>query len=85
MGISAVCDVYHLTHAPHSLAVKRVGLEAAREAARNRVLDVKYEPRGDTSLSEPKFGKVDPKNAPHTGGNTWAGGVGLSEISLEIR
>lgn len=55
--------------------MKRVGLEAARETTRKRVLDVKYEPKGDTSLSHPKYGKVDPNNAPHTGGNTWAGGV----------
>ncbi|CAD5229391.1 unnamed protein product [Bursaphelenchus okinawaensis] len=27
-------------------------------------------------LDEPKFGKVDPKNTPHAGGNTWAGGTG---------
>ncbi|KAI0342455.1 hypothetical protein BDW22DRAFT_1330827 [Trametopsis cervina] len=59
----------------HGLIVKRVGLEAAREAARKRVLDVKYEPR-DTSLSNPKHGKDDPKNEAHTGGNTWAGGSG---------
>ncbi|CAD5234405.1 unnamed protein product [Bursaphelenchus xylophilus] len=37
--------------------------------------------RGDddfdlSKLDEPKFGKVDPKNTPHAGGNTWAGGTG---------
>lgn len=26
--------------------------------------------------SEPKHGKEDPKNDPHVGGNTWAGGTG---------
>ena len=26
--------------------------------------------------SMPKHGKMDPKNAPHAGGNTWAGGTG---------
>lgn len=25
---------------------------------------------------EPKHGKEDPKNEPHVGGNTWAGGTG---------
>ncbi|KAJ3534193.1 hypothetical protein NM688_g7173 [Phlebia brevispora] len=59
----------------HGLIVKRVGLEAAREEAR-KVLDIKYEPKGDTSLSQPKYGKEDPNNNPHTGGNTWAGGTG---------
>lgn len=27
-------------------------------------------------VSSPKHGKVDPKNDPHVGGNTWAGGTG---------
>lgn len=29
-----------------------------------------------SKLDEPKFGKVDSKNEPHVGGNTWAGGTG---------
>lgn len=29
----------------------------------------------------PKHGKVDPKNAPHSGGNTWAGGTGGSDTA----
>jgi len=29
-----------------------------------------------TRASSPKFGKVDPENTPHVGGNTWAGGTG---------
>ncbi|KAI9565843.1 hypothetical protein GHT06_009640 [Daphnia sinensis] len=27
-------------------------------------------------VSGPKVGKIDPKNTPHVGGNTWAGGTG---------
>jgi hypothetical protein len=27
-------------------------------------------------VSSPKHGKVDEKNDPHVGGNTWAGGTG---------
>lgn len=27
-------------------------------------------------MSGPKVGKIDPKNTPHVGGNTWAGGTG---------
>lgn len=57
-----------------SLAVKSLGITAAREAAKKQVLDLKFEPKGDT-ISEPKFGKEDPNNEAHTGGNTWAGGV----------
>ncbi|TCD60876.1 hypothetical protein EIP91_009382 [Steccherinum ochraceum] len=60
----------------HGLVVKKLGLDAARESSQKKVLDVKFEPKGDTSLNKPKFGKVDEKNAPHTGGNTWAGGTG---------
>lgn len=29
----------------------------------------------------PKHGKIDPKNAPHHGGNTWAGGTGGSNTA----
>ncbi|KDQ56692.1 hypothetical protein JAAARDRAFT_207783 [Jaapia argillacea MUCL 33604] len=60
----------------HGLAVKNLGLDAAREAARKQVLDLKFEPKGSTELDAPKFGKEDPNNQPHTGGNTWAGGTG---------
>ncbi|OJT05693.1 von Willebrand factor A domain-containing protein 8 [Trametes pubescens] len=59
----------------HGLVVKNLGIGAAREAAQKKVLDIKFEPKGDTSLSDPKYGKDDPDNEPHTGGNTWAGGV----------
>ena len=31
---------------------------------------------GLTDLDSPKHGKMDPDNAPHVGGNTWAGGTG---------
>lgn len=64
-----------------SLIVKHLGLDAAREEAR-KVLDMKYEPKGDTSLSDPKYGKEDPQNKPHTGGNTWAGGVRSTPIFI---
>ncbi|KAH9931510.1 AAA domain-containing protein [Fomitopsis serialis] len=59
----------------HGLMVKRLGLDAARDTAQQKVLDVKFEPKGRTDVSSPKFGKVDPQDKPHTGGNTWAGGV----------
>lgn len=29
-----------------------------------------------SDVKNPKHGKVDPKNEPHIGGNTWAGGTG---------
>jgi MoxR-like ATPase len=34
-----------------------------------------------TRTSSPKFGKVDPDNVPHVGGNTWAGGTGGSDTA----
>ncbi|KAI0315297.1 AAA domain-containing protein [Amylostereum chailletii] len=57
----------------HGLRVHNIGLDASRESA--KVLDLKFEPKA-TDLSKPKYGKEDPNNAPHTGGNTWAGGTG---------
>lgn len=49
---------------------KQAGMVAGRVA-----FDPKKAGR-DTSLSEPKEGKTDPKNEPHTGGNKWKGGTG---------
>lgn len=40
----------------------------------DRQLFISRESGLDVSL--PKHGKVDPNNAPHVGGNTWAGGTG---------
>jgi hypothetical protein len=38
-----------------------------------------------SKLTGPEFGKVDPDNAPHIGGNTWAGGVGgYNTVSLRF-
>ena len=51
--------------------MKRLGIEAARET---ETKEVAFEPK-NTELTEPKFGKTDPKNKEHHGGNTWAGGV----------
>lgn len=34
-----------------------------------------------TGLDKPKYGKEDPKNEPHIGGNTWAGGTGGSDTA----
>ncbi|KAL5520838.1 hypothetical protein ACEPAF_2841 [Sanghuangporus sanghuang] len=60
----------------HGLEVKRLGLEAVHETAKKQVRDVKFEPKGPTDLKGPKYGKEDPKNEEHSGGNTWAGGTG---------
>ena len=34
-----------------------------------------------TRVGSPKYGKVDPDNTPHVGGNTWAGGTGGSDTA----
>lgn len=54
-----------------SLGVQRLNEEAPTA---KRPLDMKFEPK-KTDLDKPKFGKEDPNNDPHEGGNTWAGGV----------
>ncbi|KAF7986115.1 hypothetical protein HWV62_41553 [Athelia sp. TMB] len=58
----------------YGLAVKHLGLEAAREAATKKIHEMKFEPTGSTELDEPKEGDHDDK--PHEGGNRWAGGSG---------
>ncbi|PCH36867.1 hypothetical protein WOLCODRAFT_167155 [Wolfiporia cocos MD-104 SS10] len=60
----------------HGLAVKRLGLDAARDGSDKKILELQFEPEGDTELNGPKFGKDDPQNKAHSGGNTFAGGTG---------
>lgn len=39
-------------------------------------LQITVEKESGLEVSSPKHGKVDEKNEPHVGGNTWAGGTG---------
>lgn len=39
-------------------------------------LQITKERYSGLDVDAPKHGKVDPKNEPHVGGNTWAGGTG---------
>ncbi|XP_060665010.1 von Willebrand factor A domain-containing protein 8 [Drosophila nasuta] len=48
-------------------------LQALREKKELQLSVKRYSGLG---VSGPKFGKEDPKNEPHVGGNTWAGGTG---------
>jgi len=41
---------------------------------------VTYEKESRQVADGPKHGKVDENNAPHVGGNTWAGGTGKDEL-----
>ncbi|KAL1505421.1 hypothetical protein ABEB36_004993 [Hypothenemus hampei] len=47
---------------------------AAKRAKENIQVTIKRDSGLD--VSSPKHGKEDPKNEPHVGGNTWAGGTG---------
>ena len=40
------------------------------------ILQVTYDRDSGRTADDPKHGKVDKSNAPHVGGNTWAGGTG---------
>lgn len=47
----------------------------------SKPLRVEYSSSKSKTASQPKHGKVDPTNAPHIGGNTWAGGTGGSDTA----
>ncbi|GAA5867426.1 hypothetical protein JCM1840_002135 [Sporobolomyces johnsonii] len=73
-------DALYTVLQKYRLGVDKVGIDAVRgvvglEATKKEQAKIiEFEPKGDTSLSEPKYGKEDDK--PHSGGNTWAGGTG---------
>ena len=47
-------------------------------------MQVTYEKESGRTADElPKHGKIDPKNTPHVGGGTWAGGTGMYYNSSE--
>ncbi|XP_058040476.1 von Willebrand factor A domain-containing protein 8 isoform X1 [Ahaetulla prasina] len=41
-----------------------------------RPVQITIQRESGLDVSSPKHGKIDPDNAPHVGGNTWAGGTG---------
>eukprot|EP00055_Hartaetosiga_balthica_P017545 m.118566 g.118566 ORF g.118566 m.118566 type:complete len:1915 (+) comp9344_c0_seq1:274-6018(+) len=53
-----------------------VGMGQGVSDTGNTPLRVQYSRHSGLDVSSPKHGKVDPNNAPHVGGNTWAGGTG---------
>jgi von Willebrand factor A domain-containing protein 8 len=75
-------------HAPESLeqvtnVLIKHGLEIASyaknelaELRRQREIQMSVDHFSGKDVSAPKHGKVDEKNDPHVGGNTWAGGSG---------
>ncbi|GAA5999420.1 hypothetical protein JCM5350_001970, partial [Sporobolomyces pararoseus] len=83
----ATLDALYDTLRRYKLNVERVGIDAVRGSGGGKIAGkdlaaeedskaefVEFEPTGDTSLTEPKYGKVDDEE--HSGGNTWAGGTG---------
>ncbi|GAA5962669.1 hypothetical protein JCM21900_006763 [Sporobolomyces salmonicolor] len=73
-------DALYTVLQKYRLGVDKVGIDAVRgvvgleDKRKEAAKIIEFEPKGDTSLSEPKYGKEDDK--PHSGGNTWAGGTG---------
>ena len=67
---------------------RMLGLHEPSEQGGNEQASLRLEVSGDPLISEspppldePKHGKEDPSNAPHVGGNTWAGGTGGSNTA----
>ncbi|KAH8356626.1 hypothetical protein KR084_004680 [Drosophila pseudotakahashii] len=50
--------------------------EEIQAIRRQKTLQASVKRHSGLGVSGPKFGKLDPKNEPHVGGNTWAGGSG---------
>ncbi|RLN94302.1 hypothetical protein BBJ28_00003843 [Nothophytophthora sp. Chile5] len=64
------------------------GREVAEGSADSRLLELRVDgarvggpSTPKTGLDAPKYGKDDPNNDPHVGGNTWAGGTGGSDTA----
>jgi von Willebrand factor A domain-containing protein 8 len=71
-------DVYVKKHIYETLSRFGVMSEGAKGWVNHSPPTIEYFNRSGSSgeVSEPKRGKDDPDNAPHVGGNTWAGGTG---------
>jgi len=50
--------------------------EEIQAIRKQKILQASVNRHSGLGVSGPKFGKLDPKNEPHVGGNTWAGGSG---------
>ncbi|XP_059607607.1 von Willebrand factor A domain-containing protein 8 [Phlebotomus argentipes] len=60
----------------HGLPIEGYARHEMAALRKKREIQVTVESKSGKSVSGPKHGKVDPKNDPHVGGNTWAGGSG---------
>ncbi|XP_023163601.1 von Willebrand factor A domain-containing protein 8 isoform X2 [Drosophila hydei] len=62
--------------AKHGLPIDAYARNEMQTLRKQQQLKLTIERHSGLSVSRPKFGKLDPKNEPHVGGNTWAGGSG---------
>jgi MoxR-like ATPase len=60
----------------HGLEIGEYANNELEEIRRVKKLQMSVDRVSGLDVSGPKHGKVDPKNEPHVGGNTWAGGSG---------
>ncbi|KAJ3333377.1 hypothetical protein HDU76_008821, partial [Blyttiomyces sp. JEL0837] len=78
-------DVLAKALARHGLHVAALGFDAVNKGNNNGFpLSIRKESvatKAPPEVSGPKHGKVDKKNDPHVGGNTWAGGTGGSDTA----
>ncbi|XP_022208693.1 von Willebrand factor A domain-containing protein 8 [Drosophila obscura] len=56
--------------------IEAYALDEVQMLRQRKTLQASVERHSGLGVSGPKFGKIDPKNEPHVGGNTWAGGSG---------
>ncbi|KAJ3366076.1 hypothetical protein HDU91_002000 [Kappamyces sp. JEL0680] len=64
----------------HGIPLTHIGFEAVYQSTSEK-LAIKYATKQPPPIDAPKHGKVDEKNEPHVGGNTWAGGTGGSNTA----
>ncbi|XP_054728562.1 von Willebrand factor A domain-containing protein 8 [Anastrepha obliqua] len=60
----------------HGLPIEAYARNELFALRRKKEIQLTVERKSGLGVSGPKYGKVDPKNEPHVGGNTWAGGTG---------
>lgn len=62
--------------AKHGLPIESYAKNELNVLRKKKELQLTVDRTSGLDVSQPKYGKVDPKNEPHVGGNTWAGGTG---------
>lgn len=60
----------------HGLAIESYAKDEMQLLRQKKELQMSVHRHSGLGVSGPKVGKFDPKNEPHVGGNTWAGGSG---------